>query len=293
MAFKGPNIKERFRIPLMMAPALTIIICLFMGGLLMALLQSLNYMPIIGKTDFSFDAYINIISGRQFPRSLLLTLWISLASTTLSCVLAIACSLVLRRQFTGKRWITFIFQLNVPIPHLVGAIGIMFLFSQSGLLSRIAYALGAIQGSSDFPILIQDKYALGIIMEYVWKTTCFQGIIILAVLQSIGEDYENVARSLGANAWQRFRHVILPLIMPGVLSASVLVLAATFGAFEIPFLLGRTYPAALPVLSYRAYTDVDLNSRPEAMAMSVIISILISILVFLYMKITRTYMRQE
>ena len=95
------------------------------------------------------------------------------------------------------------------------------------------------------------------------------GLIVLAVLQSIGEDYEDLARTLGANSWQRFRYVILPLIMPGVLSSSVLVFAFTFGAFEIPYLLGQRFPSALPVLSYRAYTDVDLNSRPEAMAMIV------------------------
>lgn len=293
MAIIKESTREKLRVPLMLTPAMAVIIVLFMGGLAMGLAQSFNYMPLIGKTEFSLDAYINVLTGPEFGRSLFLTVWISLAATATSTVLAIGCALVLRRAFKGKRFVGFIFQLNVPIPHLVGAIGIAFLFAQSGLLSRLAYAIGLIDDPSGFPILIHDKYGIGIILEYVWKTTCFTGLIVLAVLQSLGEDYEDVARSLGANAWQRFRYVILPLIMPGVLSASMLVLAFTFGAFEIPYLLGQRFPSALPVLSFRAYTDVDLNARPEAMAMSMIIAALITILVYVYQRVTRAGLREE
>lgn len=293
MSLISESAREKLRVPLLLAPAMVVIIFLFMGGLLLGLAQSFNYMPIIGKNDFNIDAYVNIVTNPAFRSSLLLTIWIGGASTIVSTVLAIGCSLVLRRNFPGKRFVTFIFQLNVPIPHIVGAVGILLLFSQSGLLARMGYAVGLINEPSDFPVLIRDRYALGIILEYVWKTTCFTGLIVLAVLQSIGEEYEDLARTLGANSWQRFRYVTLPLIMPGVLSSSVLVFAFTFGAFEIPYLLGQRFPSALPVLSYRAYTDVDLNSRPEAMAMSIIIAGLIAVLIFAYMKITRAYLRSE
>jgi len=58
---------------------------------------------------------------------------------------------------------------------------------------------------AQFPALIFDPLGLGIIFEYLWKSVPFTGIIMLAVLQSVGEDYENVARNLGATRWQRFR----------------------------------------------------------------------------------------
>ncbi|MCB0090352.1 MAG: ABC transporter permease subunit, partial [Caldilineaceae bacterium] len=45
--------------------------------------------------------------------------------------------------------------------------------------------------------------------------------------QAVGDEYEALAQTLGANRWQRFRHVLLPLILPGVLSVSVIVLAFT------------------------------------------------------------------
>jgi putative spermidine/putrescine transport system permease protein len=284
--------RERLRIPLMLSPALAVVLILFMGGLALGLMQSLGYMPIIGRYDFTLDAYRKIFTREDFYRSLILTGWIGFASTVLSTILAIICALVLRQAFPGKRWVTFIFQLNIPIPHIVGAIGILFLFSQSGFLARLAYMAHLISEPSDFPAMVYDRYAVGIILEYLWKTTCFTGVIVLAVLQSIGEDYEDLARTLGANRWQRFRHVVLPLIMPGILSSSVLVFAFTFGAFEIPFLLGQRYPSALPVLAFRNYTDVDLNARPDAMAMSVFIAAIITVLIFIYMKVTRAYLRE-
>jgi putative spermidine/putrescine transport system permease protein len=280
---------NRLKLFLMLTPALAVIVLLFGGGLLLALLQSVGYVPAIGRTDFSLAAYRRVLGDPAFGRSLLLTLWIAGVSTAISTILALIAALTLRRAFPGKRLATFIFQSNLPIPHLVGAIGILFLFSQSGFLARLGHLAGLIQVPADFPALVFDPYALGIILEYVWKSGVFIGIILLAALQSIGEEYEDVAQSLGANRWQRFRRVTLPLLRPAVLSASILVFAFTFGAFEVPLLLGARYPSALPVLAYRQYTDVDLNARPEAMAMSVIIAVIITILIAFYMRLTRRW----
>ena len=285
--------QERLRIPILLAPAVLIIVILFMGGLVMGFVQSLGYLPWAENFRWSLDAYVKIFNDKGFLRSLALTLWIGVASTVLSMVFAMICALVLRRDFPGKRLVMFVFQLNISLPHVVGAIGILFLFSQSGLLARIAYAVGVITQPSQFPALIYDPYAVGIILEYLWKAVPFTGVIVLAVLQSVGEDYENVAQSLGASRWQRFWNVIIPLVTPGLLRASILVFAFTFGAFEVPYLLGRRFPSALPVLAYRSYHDVDLNMRPEAMAMSMIIAALIIVLILLYMRITEAYVRSD
>ncbi len=277
----------RLKIPLLLAPTLTVILLFFVGGLGLALSQSLGYMPIIGRYDVNLNAYGAVFARADFYRSLWLTLWIAGVSTAVATILAIVFALTLRHAFRGKVVATFIFQLNLPIPHLVGAIAIFFLFAQSGFLSRLAYLFGIIHEPSQFPALVYDPYALGIILEYVWKTTFFIGIIVLAILHGIDGSYEDVARNLGANRWQRFRFVILPFILPGVLSSSVLVFAFTFGAFEVPLLLGQRFPSALPVLAYRAYTDVDLNARPEAMAMSVIITLVSAALIFIYMQLAK------
>lgn len=285
--------KNRLKIPILLAPALTVILLFFVGGLVLALLQSVGYMPIIGRYEVSLAAYRAIFAREDFYRSLALTAWIGLVSTAVSTIFALISALTLRRVGRGRRATTFIFQLNLPIPHIVGAIGILFLFSQSGFLARLGHLGGIIHEPADFPALVFDPYAIGIILEYVWKSTMFIGVILLAVLLSLGDSYEDVARSLGANRWQRFRFVLLPFLLPAIMSSSILVFAFTFGAFEVPLLLGQRYPSALPVLAYRSYTDVDLNARPEAMAMSVIIAVIISMLVFVYMQLTRRYLREE
>ena len=282
---------DRTRIFILLAPALLIIGVLFFGGLLIGIMRSLNYMPVIGLTQPNFDAYISIFSSREFYLSFLLTFHISFTSTVLSSILAIGAALLLRHQFLGRAVVNFLFQLNLTVPHLVGAIGILYLFSQSGSFARLAAEWGMIARPGDFPALVFDPYAIGIILQYVWKEVPFIGVIVLANMQAIGEDYESVARSLGASRWQSFRYVLLPMIFPGVLSASVIVFAFTFGAYEIPALLGANYPAALPVLAYRKYTDVDLAARPEAMAMAIVIALLSAVMLYLYVRYTRRQIR--
>lgn len=282
---------DRMKIFLLLAPALGIIVVLFLGGLAIGLMRSFNYMPVIGLTEPNFDAYVSLFSSREFYLSFALTFHIAFTSTVISAVIAVASALLLRRSFVGRGAINFLFQLNLTVPHLVGAIGILYLFSQSGSFARLAHEFGMISRPSEFPALVFDPYAIGIILQYVWKEIPFIGVIVLAQMQALGQDYESVARSLGASKWQSFRHVLLPLIFPGVLSASVIVFAFTFGAYEIPALLGQNYPAALPVLAYRKYTDVDLAARPEAMAMAIVIAILAGVMIWAYTRLTRRSIR--
>ena len=282
---------DRTKIFLLLAPALTIIILLFLGGLISGFMRSLNYMPIIGLTDPNFNSYISVFKSIEFYYSFILSFYIAFTSTLISLILAIGAVLLLRKNFIGKSLINFLFQINLTVPHLIGAIGILYLFSQSGGFARLAFQWGIITRPSEFPELVFDPYAIGIILQYVWKETPFIGVIILANINSLIEDYESVARSLGASKWQSFRYVFLPFIFPSALFASVIVFAFTFGAFEIPLMLGANYPSALPVLAYRKYTDVDLGAMPDAMAIAITIAIFSSLIIFLYIKFARKKIR--
>ncbi len=288
---------ERARIPLMLGPTVAIITVLFFGSLGFGFLQSLGFQPQIGNTTFTLDAYINVMFSErragQFWSGLALTFWVATASTFLSAALAVFLALLLRRTFFGKKLSVFLFQLNLPIPHLVIAIGMLLLFSQSGLIARFAGQIGAIDAPRDFPVITRDPAGLGIILAYVWKETAFFGIIVMAVLQSLGEDYEAVAQSLGANRWQRFRYVTLPLIMPGLMSASIIVFAFTFGTFEVPRILGVQHPKMLPVLALDFFLNPDLNARAEGMALSIIIAVVVFALVIFYMYVSARAVRRD
>ena len=288
---------ERIRIAVMLAPTLLVISILFFGSLLYGFLQSLGYNPNIGATDINFDAYLRVMFSEEFSgrfwSGLTLSLWVAFCSTFVSAAIAIFVALLLRRTFFGKKLAVFFFQLNLPIPHLVIAVGMIMLFSQSGLVSRMLGELGRVTSPRDFPALTKDAYGIGIILAYIWKEVAFFGIIVLAILQSLGEDYEAVAQSLGANRWQRFRTVTLPLIMPGLMSASIIVFAFTFGSYEVPRILGVGYPKMLPVMSLDFFLNPDLNARAEGMALSMIIAFIVLVLIFIYMYITARTVRKD
>ena len=278
---------DRIRLALLLSPALIILGGLFLTGLGLTLLRSLHYAPALGQTRPDLSAYAAILASPGFLKSLTLSLWIATASTLIAATLALASALLLRQTFPGRALISFLVQLNLTIPHIVGAIGILYLFSQSGSFARLAYAAGAISGPQDFPILTQDPFAIGIILLYVWKELPFITLILLANLQTLGEDHEATARTLGATRWQAFRFVLLPMLMPGLAAASALVFAFAFGAYEVPLVLGAHAPKALPVLAWQAWTGTDLTTRPEAMAMAVIVALIGLGMLLLYARLLR------
>ena len=287
---------ERWRIPILLAPTMSVIGVLFLGGLWFGLLRSLGWNPQIGADTLSFSAYTEILVGERhatdFWRGLGLSLWVSLASTITAAAGGLAVALVLRETFFGKRLGVFLFQFNLPIPHIVAAIGILFVLSQSGLLSRVLASAGVLSSPGDFPVLVRDRAGMGIIAAYAWKEIPFVGVIALAVLQSVGADYENVAQNLGAGRWQRFRDVIFPLVRPALLSASMIVFAFSFGAYEIPAILGVRFPRALPVLALDFFRNADLNARAEAMALSMIMAVIVMGVVAGYMAINHRQKHQ-
>lgn len=272
---------------LLASPALIVISLLFLGGLVVGVMRSFDYMPVIGLHDPSLAAYRQVLLSAEFYRSLGVSLYIAVMSTVISATLALSAALVLRRTFAGRQLALFLFQLNLTIPHIVGALGMFYMLSQSGLIARLVAATGLIAAPQDFPALVYDPYAIGIITQYVWKETPFIALMLLASLQSIGTDHEQVARTLGASPLQAIRHVVLPAIAPSLAWASLIVFAFAFGAFEVPLLLGASQPQALSVLAYKKYTDVDLATRPDAMVMALFMGLFCVMLLFLYRSLSR------
>ena len=275
----------RLKIALLVAPALVVIGVLFAGGLAVAFVQSLGYVPAIGLTELSLDAYRGILSDEDFFDSLVLTLYVSGVSTGVATVLAVVAALALRRS--NGRISAVVFQLPITIPHLVAAVGIALVVGQTGLGARVAALLGLVGEPGDFPALLYDEYSVGIILTYVWKEVPFIALVVLASLRGAASELEDVARTLGAGAWQRFWYVVFPVISPSVVAASLLVFAFTFGAFEVPYLLGESYPTILPVMAFDEYRDIDLSSRPTAMAINVLIALVTGTVAALYLRLAR------
>ncbi|UCF91452.1 MAG: ABC transporter permease subunit [Desulfobacterales bacterium] len=265
----------------LMGPALTIVAVLFGGGLTLGLLQSLGHLPAAGAGVLTVKHFVAILGDPDFLHSLLLTLYIAATSTVVAAGISVVMALILIGLAPRNRVVHFIFQIPLTVPHLVIAAAVAFMLSPTGLCSRVVLKLGLISSSADFPLLINDRWGIGIMLAYVWKEIPFITLMILAVLRHTGMELLEVGQTLKAGRWQRLRYIILPTIFPSLAAASLIVFAYTFGAFEVPFLLGQTYPMMLPVWAYKNYSDVDLLARPEGIATGMLIALVVAIAIVL------------
>lgn len=268
---------------LLLLPAAGTIVLLFFGGLFDGLVKSLGYFPTIGRTSFELTAYTSLLRSESFWASLVVTVRVAALSSVLAGVLGglLAISLFMLKKSSNSsepRLWHRLFQLPLTIPHLVGGYVIVLLFMQSGLLSKLLASAGIIDEIPDFPVLVNDPFGWGIILTYAWKEAPFVSLLIYPVLSRIQRSWRDVSRVYGAKKWNFVREIVLPVILPSWTIAVFIVFVFTFSAFEVPFLLGVTYPSMLPVYSYQLYTSGTLTDRPEALAINIILAFLTVIL---------------
>jgi len=286
------RLPQPVRVALLLAPAGVVVGVFFVGGVVQTFAQSLGYQPYLPQSRWSLDAYVAVWDDPAARASVLLTLRVALLSTVVALVLGVAAALAIRGLGRSRTWVSALFQANLAVPHLVGALCMTLLLAQAGLLARVGYAVGLVGSPSDFPEITHDGFGWAVIAEYVWKETPFIAVVALAALGREVTDLEDAARSLGARPWQRLVHVTLPVLAPAVAAGSVLVLAFAFGSYEVPFLLGRPYPATLPVVALTAYQDTDLTVRPVAMAVAVVITVTSSVAVAAYLAVVSRLSRR-
>lgn len=267
----------------MLAPALGLLAVLFGASVVYGVAQSLGWLPFLGQRDLNLHAYRNVVSSpthsADFWRALLFSLWVSGAATVLSAGIAVIIAAALGESRRPQRRIITLLNLNLAFPHLVWAIGLSLLLAQSGLLARLAAAVGLIDAPAQFPVLVRDRFGIGIILAYVGKEVPFLLLLLLSILRSQAVQYGVVAENLGATRWQRLRFVTLPLVTPGLLAGSLLVFAFVFGAYEIPAVVGVRFPEMLSVLALDFFLNPDLRARAEGMAISVLMALVVLIVV--------------
>lgn len=258
-------------VALLLAPALAVVGVFFIGGVGESLAESLGYRPFTGEATIGWSAYRTMWGDQAVRAGLGLTVQIAVVATVAAAVAGMGIALLIRR-LRHRRWAAALTQVNLAVPHLVGAFAIMLVVSQTGLISRLSYAAGLTSSPAGFPALTADGQGIGVMTEYIWKEAPFIALLAVAALGRGVRQLEQAGQVLGAGRWQRLRHVTLPAMLPSVAAGSILVFAFTFGSYEVPYLLGRPYPATLPVVAYQYYTDTDLTMRSEAMAITVLIT---------------------
>ena len=274
---------------LMLAPAVGVLLVLYAGSLVTALLQSFGYAPLYGLREWTLEPYTDLFSSSTFWRSLGLTFYYALVPTLISLVGGTYLALLLRRNFRFKRFFSLVYKLPLVVPYVVGVALTVLLWSNGGLVARGLYALGLIETTRDFARILYSQAGLGIMLVYIWKQLPFATVIILSTLTGLDDDLPRAARTLGANASQTFWRVTLPQLLPGIVAASLILFAYNFGAFEVPFLLGAGSPNTLPVEAWRAFDDADYSRRLSAMAIVMLVSGVSSLFLGVYLWLYRRY----
>ncbi|WZL73347.1 ABC transporter permease subunit [Clostridiaceae bacterium 35-E11] len=264
-------------------PALVTIVGLFAGGFFEGFLQSIGLTSFMGVSRFSLYAYKKLLNTSEFWDAFLLTLRIALIATGISAaigMLVVFCLFWMQSEKKGSKallWQRF-FQIPMLFPYLIAAYLIFLMCVQSGWISRIFFHLGLIKKMEDFPILVHDSFGWGIIIAYVWKTAPFMVLMLYPALMKVKFSWIELGYVFGANRLKFFVEVVFPLLAPVWKMTSFIVFSYTFLAFEIPFLLGVTYPKVLSVYAYQIYMNGDLIDRPMAMAVNVLIILCIAVL---------------
>ena len=266
---------------LLIAPAALLLLFIMGVGICTCILQSLGYFPLIGLDNITFDYYKEILSNQQFINSLMLSLKTSIISSTIATIIGILLAyLMTKSRFSKLRY--FLLNLPIIVPHIIVVMLAFAVFSKTGIIARILYNLNLINDSREFVSLVNDKAGIGIIIVYIYKGMPFIAITVYNILKSLDVKLEDVALNLGANKFQVLKLVIMPQIMPTILSSFIVIFAFSFGSFEVPYLIGATNPKALPVNAYINYINTDLAQRPLSMAMNSILTGISFILLILY-----------
>lgn len=203
-------------------------------------------------------------------RATLLSLWIATAGTVIALVVALLVTITFAGDARFDRVARGIATLPLPVPTIAAAVAILLLLSQGGWLSRVAATMQLTTAPADFPALVYDPLAIGVIIAVVWKEFPFLLIVALGLQSLRGRAQSDAARTLGASRTQVLRRITLPLLLRGLAPSVVAVFVFVLGSLELPLILAPSSPLALPLLLQERRQALGAASHVEAYAIALL-----------------------
>jgi putative spermidine/putrescine transport system permease protein len=153
-----------------------------------------------------------------------------------------------RRDFPGKRFLVLLFLLPLLIPPITFGIPLATVLYRTGLAGTF----------------------WGVVAANLVPTVPFVILVMIPFIEQIDPKIEAAARVFGANTFKLFIHVLLPLLLPGILAALLLVLVRTIAMFELTFLVAGPTSQTLVVALYYAVFAAGVRAVQSIDAMAVI-----------------------
>jgi len=220
--------------------------------------------------------YGAILSSPFWWHALVVTIIITVVSVAIEFVLGMLLALLMYRTIWGKGGI----RTTILIPY-----GIVTVAAAYGWQYAWTPHIGYLVGPNSAPLTSQGSAIAIIILAEIWKTTAFMALLLMAGLSLVPEDLLKAARVDGANAWQRFYRVTLPLMKPAILVALLFRALDAFRIFDNIYVLtgGANSTGSVSILGYdnlfKAF-NLGLGS-----AISVLIFLSVAIIAFIYIKL--------
>ncbi|MET0901038.1 MAG: sugar ABC transporter permease [Mycobacterium sp.] len=278
----------------MFALPFAVIFLIFMVGPLVASL-ALSLTDMTGRdlrNPFAvqfvgLDNFIQLFSDDTFVSAIKNTAYFVVVGVPLTVGVALAIALVLNNGIQRFRSV-FRVGFYTPVVTSIVAIAVVwkYILEPGGLLNQTLATIG-IQG----PDWLHDtSFAMpSLIMMAVWRNMGTLMIVFLAGLQSIPPELHEAARVDGANAFQRFRDITLPLLRPTLLLGCVLISIYYFQFFEEAFVMTGGGPLDHTLsITYFTYNQFGYGNYGYASAASYVLAIVIALVTLLQFRLLRS-----
>ncbi|GAB3058874.1 carbohydrate ABC transporter permease [Virgibacillus ainsalahensis] len=224
--------------------------------------------------------------GRMW-QSLWNTVFFTVVTVALELVIGLAVALLINRAFKGRGFVRASVLIPWAIPTAVAAMMWGFLYDgQSGIVAHYMEVLNLIPEAS-WLLSTADGGMFSIILADVWKTTPYMALLLLAGLQTIPGPLYEASNVDGANKWQQFWKITLPLLKSSILVALLFRTLDAFRVFDLIYVLTGGGPAnATESISVYAYKTLFAQQNfGEGSVLSVIVFLSVALISFLFVKL--------
>ncbi len=246
---------------LLLVPIITFLLVFYLAPFLWIVGESLIPNPLrYPGQSIGFMNYTRLLFDSYYLRIILQTFLLGFVITGCSFLLGYPCAYFIAR--TRSRWKPFfVFMVITPlmVSIIIRSYGWLVLLGNAGLLNTLLLSLGVVQQ----PVQLMYNW-IGVGIALVHVLLPFMILAITSVLEGIDTSVEEAARVLGANRWQTFLRITLPLSIEGVGAGCTLVFMLTIGSFVTILLVGGTDTMVLPLLIYQQITVAFDNNFAAA-----------------------------
>jgi multiple sugar transport system permease protein len=265
---------------LLVAPAFLLRVTTAAYPILQTIYLSFTNLDLIKNTSafVGLQNYPTMASDYGVQGALSFTIMLVAGSTVLDLILGMLVALLLNTTFRGTGFARTINLIPWAIPTIVAGYAFRWLLDdQFGL---IPYWINLISGVRIVIFISPVSAKVAVILVHVWKDAGFMAFVFLAGLQGVPLDLYEAAKVDGANAWQRFWRITLPLVMPLAITMGLFRLVWSLGSFDLVYGLTQGGPGvATSVLALQIFREgIMFFKFGFASAISVILLILVAII---------------